>query len=325
MGLGWQQVGTPNPPDRARLFGAARALPLANSAAVADLFGMHQRAIDHLRERDPNLARIIDRVGACELAPRAGGSHFDALVRAIVYQQLSGRAAATIHGRVEALYGDRAPTPQEILATEDERLRAVGLSWQKISYIRDLSTKVVSGELATESLDAMLDDEVIASLVRVKGIGRWSAQMFLMFRLGRPNILPDLDLGVQKGIQHAYRLPKLPTPKDVLRIGERWAPHASVASWYMWRLLELPDVIRKEAKARSTARTKQGAAPAKATPAAKKRVSAARKAGLTAKKTGSAAKKKTGSARRAFRAAAAKRTTVRRSGGAKAKRPTGRR
>ena len=216
---------------------------------------MHQRAIEHLRESDPELARIIDRIGDCELSPREGGTHFDALVRAIIYQQLSGKAAATIHGRVEALFGDRAPTPEEILATDDERLRAAGLSRQKISYIKDLAAKVASGELATESLDRMPDHEAIESLVRVKGIGRWSAQMFLMFRLGRPNVLPDLDLGVQRGIQHAYRLKSLPTPKDVLRIGERWAPHASVASWYMWRLLELPDVIRREAAARRDSRT----------------------------------------------------------------------
>jgi DNA-3-methyladenine glycosylase II len=262
---------------------------------------MHQPAIDHLRERDPKLARIIDRIGACELAPRTGGSHFDALVRAIVYQQLSGKAAATIHGRVEAIYGNRSPTPAEILATDDARLRAAGLSRQKISYIKDLASKVVSGDLATESLDVMPDDEVIASLVRVKGIGRWSAQMFLMFRLGRPNILPDLDLGVQKGIQHAYRLPKLPTPKDVLRIGERWAPYASVASWYMWRLLELPEVIRREAQARSAARTKP-AGTSRPKPAGRKTV---------AKKT---------SARRPVRAAAAKKTTAtRRTGRGKAK------
>jgi DNA-3-methyladenine glycosylase II len=283
---------------------------------------MHKPAIDHLRERDPKLARIIDRIGACELAPRAGGSHFDALVRAIVYQQLSGKAAATIHGRVEGLYGDRAPTPQEILATDDERLRTAGLSWQKISYIKDLSAKVASGELAVESLDSMPDDEVTASLVRVKGIGRWSAQMFLMFRLGRPNVLPDLDLGVQRGIQHAYSLPKLPTPKDVLRIGERWAPYASVASWYMWRLLELPDVIRKEAKARSAARTTRAASPGKAAPSVKK-ATQAQKRGSNATRTHSSAKKKSsGSATRPSRTAAAKKSTVRRSSGAKAKIPT---
>jgi DNA-3-methyladenine glycosylase II len=287
---------------------------------------MHQRAIDHLRERDPKLARIIDRVGECELAPRAGGSHFDALVRAIVYQQLSGKAAATIHGRVEGIYGDRPPTPQELLATDDQRLRAAGLSRQKISYIKDLATHVVSGELATESLDAMPDDEVITSLVRVKGIGRWSAQMFLMFRLGRPNILPDLDLGVQRGIQHAYRLSKLPTPKDVLRIGERWAPYASVASWYMWRLLEMPDVIRKESQARSAARTKQPASTRKLAPAAKQSVAGARKSAAVGKgKSRSAATKKAGSAKRTVRTAVGRKPVARKRAGSSSKRTTGRR
>ena len=264
---------------------------------------MHQSAIDHLRECDPKLAHVIDRIGACELAPRTGGSHFDALVRAIVYQQLSGKAAATIHGRVEGLYGHRSPTPQEILATDDERLRAAGLSWQKISYIKDLAAKVASGELAVESLDVMPDDEVITSLVRVKGIGRWSAQMFLMFRLGRPNVLPDLDLGVQRGIQHAYHLPALPTPKDVLRIGERWAPYASVASWYMWRLLELPEVIRKESQARSAARTERTVAPAKARPKARKTAAGSKAApsgrSVAAKKKKPATRKKTSSSTRA--------------------------
>ena len=273
---------------------------------------MHQHAIDHLRECDPKLASVIDRVGACELAPRAEGSHFDALVRAIVYQQLSVKAAATIHGRVEGLYGGRAPVPAEILATGDEQLRAAGLSRQKISYIKDLAAKVASGELATESLDAMPDDEIVASLVRVKGIGRWSAQMFLMFRLGRPNVLPDLDLGVQKGIQHAYRLAKLPSPGDVLRIGERWAPYASVASWYMWRLLDLPDVILKESKARSAARAKGEGSPAMKTRGARKAASvrkkpaAARKAAAAKK---SATARKSGSARKSTTKAARARST----------------
>jgi len=216
---------------------------------------MHKPAIDHLRRTDPELAKIIDEVGPCELTTRAGGTHFDALVRAIVYQQLSGKAAATIHGRFEGLYGDRAPKPDEVLATSDERLRSVGLSRQKIASIKDLAGKVSSGEVAIDALDTMPDDEVIASLIRVRGVGRWSAQMFLMFRLARPNILPDLDLGVQKGIQHAYGLPKLPTSKDVLRIGERWGPFASVASWYMWRVLELPRVIQQQSSSRSAART----------------------------------------------------------------------
>src|SRR5688500_14558388 len=153
----------------------------------------------------------------------------------------------------------------------------------------------------------MPDEEVIASLVRVKGIGRWSAQMFLMFRLGRPNILPDLDLGVQKGIQHAYRLPKLPTPKDVLRIGEQWAPYASVASWYMWRLLELPDVIRKEARARGAARTRP-AEPARAPkPAAKKSPARAKQAG--ASRGSKRAAKKGTAKKRAAKKSAARRTS----------------
>ena len=216
---------------------------------------MHGPALEHLRRTDPELASIIDEVGPCVMTPRTEGTHFDALVRAIVYQQLSGKAAATIHGRFLGLFGGRAPLPQEVLAMSDEQLRSVGLSRQKIASIRDLSSKVVSGEVEIDALDTMPDEEIIQSLVRVRGIGRWSAQMFLMFRLGRPNVLPDLDLGVQKGIQHAYRLPKLPTPKDVLRIGERWAPFASVASWYMWRILELPRVIQREAATRSEART----------------------------------------------------------------------
>ena len=222
---------------------------------------MHRPAIEHLRRTDPALAKIIDEVGDCSMTPRTEGSHFDALVRAIVYQQLSGKAAATIHGRFEGLYGNRPPTPEEVLATDDERLRSVGLSRQKIASIRDLATRVAAGEVPIDRLDSMSDDEVIESLIRVRGIGRWSAQMFLMFRLGRPNVLPDLDLGVQKGIQHAYELPKLPTPKDVLRIGERWAPFASVASWYMWRALELPRVMLRESQARSAARTAGASKP----------------------------------------------------------------
>jgi DNA-3-methyladenine glycosylase II len=201
---------------------------------------MHQNAIDHLRERDPKLARIIDRIGACELAPRTGGSHFDALVRAIVYQQLSGKAAATIHGRVRALYGDRDPTPEELLATPEEKLRGAGLSRQKLGYIRDLAARVASGDVPLDHVHTLDDDTLTEALVRVKGIGKWTAQMFLIFRLGRPNVLPDLDLGIQNGIRRAYGLRKQPKPKDVLKIGARWAPHASVAAWYLWRVLELP-------------------------------------------------------------------------------------
>lgn len=199
----------------------------------------HRKALAHLRKSDPVMANVIDRVGRCTLAPRTEWTHFDALVRSIVYQQLSGKAAATIHGRVLTLIGEGMEAPSRIVATPHEALRSAGLSTQKANYVRNLAEHVLDGSLPVESLDQLSDDEVIAALTQVKGIGRWSAQMFLMFRLGRPDVLPELDLGVQKGIQKAYRLRKLPTPKQVLRRGARWAPYRTVASWYMWRILEV--------------------------------------------------------------------------------------
>lgn len=198
----------------------------------------HRKAINHLTRVDPVMADVIAQVGRCTLSPRTEWTHFDALVRSIVYQQLSGKAAATIHGRVLALIGDGSEAPGKIVATSHEALRSAGLSTQKANYVRNLAEHVLDGSLPVDSLHELADDEVIAALTQVKGIGRWSAQMFLMFRLGRPDVLPELDLGVQKGIQKAYRLRKLPTPKQVLRRGEKWAPYRTVASWYMWRILE---------------------------------------------------------------------------------------
>ena len=186
------------------------------------------------------MAAVIEAVGKCTLEPRAEWTHFDALLRSIVYQQLSGKAAATIHGRVLALIGDGSEAPKRIIATTHEAFRAAGLSTQKAKYVRNLAEHVLDGSLPIDSLHELNDDEIIAALTQVKGIGKWSAQMFLMFRLGRPDVLPDLDLGVQKGIQKAYRLRKLPTPKQVLRRGAKWAPYRTVAAWYMWRILEVP-------------------------------------------------------------------------------------
>lgn len=197
-----------------------------------------RRAVAHLTRADPRLAAVIARVGPCRFAPRAEGTHFEAVARAIVYQQLSGKAAGTIHGRFHALYGDRAPTPAELLATSDAALRAAGLSRQKVGYLRDLAGRVESGDVPLANIEALGDQAVIDALTRVKGVGRWTAQIFLMFRLGRPDVLPDLDLGVQKGIQLAYGLGAMPKPADVLRIGAPWAPHRTVASWYLWRLLD---------------------------------------------------------------------------------------
>ena len=199
----------------------------------------HRKALAYLKAADPVMADVITRVGRCTLMPRTEWTHFDSLVRSIVYQQLSGKAAATIHGRVLTLIGDGAEAPRKIIATPHEQLRAAGLSTQKANYIRNLAEHVIDGSLPVDSLHEMNDDEIIAALTQVKGIGRWSAQMFLMFRLGRPDVLPELDLGVQKGIQKAYRLRKLPTPKQVQARGKKWAPYRTVAAWYMWRILEV--------------------------------------------------------------------------------------
>ena len=201
----------------------------------------HRRAVNHLKRADPVLAEIIARVGPCRLTPRAEGTHFDALVRSIVFQQLSGKAASTILARVHAHYGHRSPTAEEILATPEEPLRAAGLSRQKLGYLRDLAAKVASGEVPLHDIDHLDDDAIIEHLVRVKGIGRWTVQMFLMFRLGRPDVLPELDLGIQNAIRKAYRKRKRPTPKDVQKIGAKWRPYATVASWYLWRSLENGD------------------------------------------------------------------------------------
>jgi DNA-3-methyladenine glycosylase II len=200
----------------------------------------HRKAITHLKKVDPVMAEVIDAVGKCTLAPRAEWTHFDALLRSIVYQQLSGKAAATIHGRVLELIGDGEGAARRIVDTPHDKFRAAGLSNAKANYVRNLAEHVLDGTLPVESLHELPDEEIIAALTQVKGIGTWSAQMFLMFRLGRPDILPATDLGVQKGVQRAYKLRKLPTPAQVLRRGEKWAPYRTVASWYMWRVLELP-------------------------------------------------------------------------------------
>ncbi|HTK48638.1 MAG TPA: DNA-3-methyladenine glycosylase [Gemmatimonadaceae bacterium] len=201
----------------------------------------HAPAVAHLRRVDPVLARIIDRVGACRLEAHRPGTHYDALVRSIVFQQLSGKAASTIHRRFCELYPKKRPRAEHVLKTKDRAMRGAGLSRQKIGYLRDLSARVADRSLPLAHLGRLPDDAIIEHLVQVKGIGRWTVQMFLIFRLGRPDVLPELDLGVQNAIQRAYGLAKRPSPKDVLAIGEKWHPYASVASWYLWRSLENGD------------------------------------------------------------------------------------
>jgi len=196
-----------------------------------------KKARAHLRRVDPVIARVMEQVGPYRPGDRTGGSHFLALIRAIVFQQLSGKAATTILNRFLALFPDGEPTAAGILGLSDEQMRAVGLSRQKSGYLRDLALKVESGALPLDHVHTLGDDDLITHLVQVKGIGRWTAQMFLMFKLGRIDVLPDLDLGIQNAIKRAYRKRKV-TAKDVLRIGKKWSPYSSIACWYLWRSLD---------------------------------------------------------------------------------------
>jgi DNA-3-methyladenine glycosylase II len=199
-----------------------------------------RRGVTYLKTIDRVLAGIIERVGPYRPRMQREGTHFHALIRAIVYQQLSGSAAATIHRRFAELFGGRLPMPSELLATPDEALRSAGLSRAKTRYLKDLAAWAGRADSALDRVHELADDAVMETLVQVKGIGRWTAHMFLLFRLGRLNVLPELDLGVRKAIQRAYKLRKLPTPKQVLARGAAWAPYASLATWYLWRSLELP-------------------------------------------------------------------------------------
>ncbi len=183
------------------------------------------------------LAALIKKHGACGLAAAQRADPFSALVRAITGQQLSTKAATTIYGRLAALMPGGV-TPTSLSTLTDEQMRACGMSRQKIAYFRDLSAKVLSGVVALDSLESMTDDEVIASLTQVKGIGRWSAEMFLMFRLHRPDVLPVDDLGIVNAVKNVYRLRKRPTADRIRKIGEAWRPYRSVASWYLWRSLD---------------------------------------------------------------------------------------
>jgi len=190
-----------------------------------------QHAIAHLRAADPVLADVIDAVGPYDLTPSPQGFH--ALADAIVSQQISIKAAAAIMGRLEQLLGEVAPA--RLLAVEPEELRAIGLSGQKARYLRDLAERTAVGGLDLAALPALDDAAVIAQLTAVKGIGRWTAEIYLMFALGRPDVLPAEDLGLRYAVQQFYQLPAPPTPAEVRRIGEAWRPHRSVASWYLWR------------------------------------------------------------------------------------------
>jgi DNA-3-methyladenine glycosylase II len=196
-------------------------------------------AVRHLKRVDPTMRRLIERVGPCRLALRVEGHDFDHLARAIVYQQLAGKAAAAIHARLLGLYGDRPPTPAELLATRAPRLRRAGLSRQKLTYLKDLARHVQSGALPAGGFADLADEAIIEALTEVKGIGVWTAQMFLMFRLGRPDVLPVLDFGIRNAIRLAYGLRKMPKAAQLERIAAPWRPYRTVACWYLWRSLDV--------------------------------------------------------------------------------------
>jgi DNA-3-methyladenine glycosylase II len=194
-----------------------------------------RKAILHLKRNDPVLKGVIERVGPYRLELRP--ADFTTLVRSIIYQQVSGKAAATIMGRLEGAVRQRL-TPRAVLKLSDERMREVGLSRQKTAYLRDLAEHSRSGALDYAALRDAADEEVIARLTVVKGIGVWTAQMFLIFALGRPDVLPTADLGIRAAMKNQYALDELPKPAEMERLAEPWRPWCSVACWYLWRSLD---------------------------------------------------------------------------------------
>ena len=198
------------------------------------------RATAYLSDVDPIMAKAIERVGPCTLIPNP--QLFETLIDAIISQQISVKAADAIMGRLRAaLYAETegAISPHQLLSLEEDTLRAVGLSPQKMRYIRDLTERVVSGELNLERLSELEDEAVISELVKVKGIGRWTAEMMLIFSLGRPDVLPVDDLGFLEGVREAYLLDSRPTPKEMRIKGELWHPYRTFATWYMWGIQRL--------------------------------------------------------------------------------------
>ena len=208
---------------------AAARYPFDTSAAVAAL-----------READPALGRAIDTFGPFAMRRQAMRTPFEALLRAIVYQQLSGRAAGAIHARVLALFEGGRPTPRALATMSEERLRQAGLSRAKAAAARDLAEKTLARVVpGGRALRGMPDDEVVARLVQVRGVGLWTVEMLLMSHLARPDVLPATDLGIRRGFARIQSLEELPEPADLLAYGERWRPWRTVASWYLWRAADL--------------------------------------------------------------------------------------
>lgn len=198
-----------------------------------------KKAVKYLMKSDPELIPLLDAFKIQDLQPET--DYFKSLTRSIVYQQLSGKAAKTISDRFILLYKDKSyPTPVDVINIDHEKLRSVGLSNSKAQYIKNIAHAFLDNPDTYDSLEKMDDQDIIDTLITIKGVGPWTAQMFLMFTLNRPDVFPVTDLGVQKGFQHYYKLSEMPTPGQMLKKSEQWAPYRTVVSLYFWRLLEGP-------------------------------------------------------------------------------------
>jgi len=233
----------------------------------------HTGAVAHLSRVDRKLGKIIAKAGPCGLQPETTQSLFESLMEAIIYQQLHGKAAATITARVKALFPEEPhriktrhgvqagfPSPEQVLAATPELLRSAGLSQNKMLAIRDLAAKALDGTVPTvREAQKMSDDALVEHLTSVRGIGRWTVEMLLIFRLGRPDVLAVDDYGVRRGFAKMHGMDELPKPKELLELGEKWRPHRSVACWYMWRAAEMKELAEPGATAKKAAPKKTGA------------------------------------------------------------------
>ena len=199
----------------------------------------HNIALRHLSHADKRMEKLIDKFGPPNF--NLMNNYYESLIRSIVYQQLSGKAASIIYERFLDLFVfDIYPDPKDILAVSIETLRSSGLSYQKVNYIRDLSEKWQDGTMNLTDIDSMTDEEISSELIKVKGIGQWTADMFLMFTLGRPDVFPFGDLGIQKGVMILTNMNRLPTQKEMERKTKKWQPYRTVAAWYLWKLVDGP-------------------------------------------------------------------------------------
>jgi DNA-3-methyladenine glycosylase II len=233
----------------------------------------HVKAHEHLTRTDKRMARVITKTGAFRFQLDQCDSVYESLLEAIVYQSISGKAAATIYARIKALGSNGlCPTPAEILAVSVQRLREAGLSGAKAAAMKDLAQKTIDGVVPTlEAAGLLSDEELVERLVTVRGIGAWTVEMFLIFRLGRPDVLPIHDYGVQKGFALAYGKKEIPKPRELAAFGERWRPYRTVASWYMWRAVEHYGRTRKITKSTKAKKRKKSLKGSRKKPAAKKR------------------------------------------------------